>query len=368
MMRARGSASMTGTAAITIIGSTQTTTGGSGGGVTQVASLPPTCTTGTSAPVQLTVANGIYGAGIIYYCSATNTWTPTSQGSGAGPTMGWYLSPQCPPSNTSQCFYTYGDTQQAADCGWTTSNGVITCTGNHFTAADVGKSVMGFQTCNTDMTTAHASGNEIAPNAAMPTITTYNSPTSVTISATPANAMTIHAAFPPGGCLVWGHIDDSGFSALSTAVQAASQCPKVFLAAGNYLVTTPPGLMTGTNPPSCAVLGPSTGNPITAGFGNATLPVGFELEGRGVGPTQIFLSTNFPNGDSCQHVPNAVHYPSTHRSMFRNSQSWQVVGFCYQWGRTRRAHGIKRQNPWSLYVRGNPAKLVLLQLRSIRNH
>src|SRR5277367_2549660 len=46
----------------------------SGSGITQVASLPTTCTPATSGPVQLTTSP--YG---IYYCSATNVYSQPTQ-------------------------------------------------------------------------------------------------------------------------------------------------------------------------------------------------------------------------------------------------------------------------------------------------
>jgi hypothetical protein len=57
-----------------------------GGGLTQVSSLPATCTPSTTAPVQLTVASAGLPIGI-YVCTGTNTWTIDSS-VGPGPKYG----------------------------------------------------------------------------------------------------------------------------------------------------------------------------------------------------------------------------------------------------------------------------------------
>src|SRR5277367_5267842 len=76
----------------------------SGSSITPVASLPATCTPGTTSPVQITgsITVGVppitYGASTVFYCDSTNHFSPVSQGSGASPIMSFYLSNQCPPS------------------------------------------------------------------------------------------------------------------------------------------------------------------------------------------------------------------------------------------------------------------------------
>src|SRR5258708_34064317 len=81
-------------------------------------------------------------------------------------------------------------------------------------------------------------------------------------------------------------------------MQAANTCPKLFIAASNYVFSSPHFF---TNAPACAALGPGQGS-----FGTTALPAGFELEGRGTGPTTIYLNTNFPNGDACNHKATSL--------------------------------------------------------------
>jgi hypothetical protein len=107
--------------------------GGGGGSITSVSSLPATCTAGSSQPVQLTVAITVgnppipYGAGTVFYCDTTNHYSPVSQGSGASPVMGYYLSAQCPPSNQGYCFNTPANTQISNICNYTFGSAVVTC-------------------------------------------------------------------------------------------------------------------------------------------------------------------------------------------------------------------------------------------------
>ncbi len=84
-IRVRCSAYVSGTAAVTISTGLNTglqgPPGPGGGGITSVASLPATCTSGVTSPVQLSVAP--FG---LFYCSATNIWTQDN--SPAIPTRG----------------------------------------------------------------------------------------------------------------------------------------------------------------------------------------------------------------------------------------------------------------------------------------
>lgn len=102
-----------------------------GGGISPVSSLPATCTPGTSSQVAISVSitvGGItYGAGTVFYCDSLNHYSPVSQGSGASPIIGYYLSPQCPPSNAALCFNTPANTQQSNLCTYTNTSAVVTC-------------------------------------------------------------------------------------------------------------------------------------------------------------------------------------------------------------------------------------------------
>lgn len=289
--------------------------GGSGGGISSVSSLPGTCTSGTSANVQLSasiIAGGItYGPSTEFYCDSTNHYSPVSQGSGASPIMGFYLSPQCPPSNAGNCFNTPADTQQANDCASASGTPDINCSTSHFVSTDcvggsgctgtgTSKRAMFFQTCMASVNLAANSNNgPFRTDATTLSIATFISATHVTLSANAQTTVTVSGGFPQGGCFVWGHPDDAGAESMNTAMQAAPYCPKGFLAAANYFFTTMHWFV---NPPACAVLGASGG--INAG--NVVYAAGFELEGRGRGNTVIYLPPTFPESGTCNHGLSGV--------------------------------------------------------------
>jgi len=107
----------------------------SGGGITSVASLPATCTPGTTQNVQINQAITIgspsitYTAGTEFYCTAPNSWSPVSQGSGAAPNLGFYLCGQvgCPQSNAANIFFTPADTQICSLGTYTGGQTTVTC-------------------------------------------------------------------------------------------------------------------------------------------------------------------------------------------------------------------------------------------------
>src|SRR5690242_7077063 len=125
-----------------VSGSTCTTWAGTGGGggITQGATLPATCTPSSTGPFQVTAATTYgsvaIGPGTVFYCDSTNHWTPVALGSGAGPVVGWYLGPQCPTSNTGQCFFTLANTQVDNTCSWASTGPTITCSDGPFVAGD----------------------------------------------------------------------------------------------------------------------------------------------------------------------------------------------------------------------------------------
>ena len=213
-------------------------------------------------------------------------------GSGASPVMGFYLSSVCPAANTGQCYYTPADTQIVNTCGWTTANSTVTCTGSPFVAADVGKAAYGWANCQayvgnigTNAITTPTTG------AAHLTISGYTDANNVTLSSNPANTQS-----GTTGCFIWGHPDDTGAAAMDSAAQAAPYCAKVFLASANFMFIVPHFY---TNPTACAAQG--TSYPNVPGLGNVFYSAGYEIEGRGVGPTVVYLTPGFPETGSCNH-------------------------------------------------------------------
>jgi hypothetical protein len=258
----------------------------SGSGITQVASLPGTCTAGSQ--YQITGTNNYF------ICGPANTFTQVALGAQtSAPPMGFYYTNQCPIANTAFCFYTPSDTQQAVTCSWTTSSATITCTSGPFVPTDVGKRFYGYVSCNafTGNLVSNASSGAITTGTAY-TIATYISATQVTLSANPANAVSLAAGV--GGCGIWGHLDDTGAAALSAAVAASTTCPKVFFAAAYYMFSTPPSFMA-SQPPACAI----TGGVYGGSLGNLFYAYGYDVEGRGVAVTQIFLTPGFPETGAC---------------------------------------------------------------------
>lgn len=251
--------------------------------------------------------------------------------SNAAPNMGFYLGNACQQANTNQCFFTTADLQQFNDGSWTNASTTITFASPHFGPGQalvnpLGMSVMGFQTCAADMTSAHASGGEIAPNAVPPTVIGFTA-TTLTISAIPVNSQALHTTFPVGGCVTVAHIDDAAAALMWTALNASAQCQRAFLQAANYFVTKPPQFLW-DNPLACQNIGPELGGPAgNPGLGTTTLPAGYEVEGRGTGATAIYLSTNFPNLDPCNHKPT----PSVALTPFQNGGACFVIPVMGGW-------------------------------------
>jgi hypothetical protein len=211
----------------------------------------------------------------------------------ASPAKAFYLYPSCLSANTGQCFQSPGNTQQVADCGWTVGPpSVVTCTGSHFTSADVGKRAFGYKTCDASVNLAANSNNLPMTTTTPLTIATFNSATSVTLSGAAVNAVTISGSFPKGGCFIWGNPDDSGAVLMDAAMQASLVCPKAELGNANYMFTTYHFV---ANPPACANLGTSGG--INAG--NIVYSSGFTLTGAGAGTTNFFLTPGFPETGTC---------------------------------------------------------------------
>src|SRR5271163_1396160 len=108
---------------------------------------------------------GAYGPG----CSSSSG-SGGGVGAGAAPIVADYLSSACPVANTSRCYFTFADTKEDDTCSWTTTT-TITCADGPFLPADVGKNIMGGQSCGADGTSGDY-GGMIATTTAV-TIATY---------------------------------------------------------------------------------------------------------------------------------------------------------------------------------------------------
>lgn len=179
-----------------------TALGGGSGGITSVTSLPATCTPGTTTPVQ--ISSSPFG---IYYCTATNTWTADNPSSSVSPTA----------------FGGKFDVKFIYDAAFTNNNATVTCPQNDCSfqcpggvypctsattgcstpsfSCDVGKIIFG--TADTNIGSSVGTGLVTAQN----TISTVNSASSVTMSATATATCTVGS---PNICdLAWGSQDDT---------------------------------------------------------------------------------------------------------------------------------------------------------------
>jgi hypothetical protein len=182
-----------------------------------------------------------------------------------------YISISC--GTQTNCFISPLDTKQDVTCSWTKSTTTLTCSDSPFTAADVGKNIVGFDTCKT--TLAILAVNSIG--ARPTTITALTGPTQVTLSAVPTAAQGAAT-----GCIFYGHPDDMAFAAADAAAVAAKTCPKVQMSAGIAWLVEPHFY---TITPACSI------DPKFSGISYLTW--GFELAGQGPSVTTLFLPPYF---------------------------------------------------------------------------
>jgi hypothetical protein len=206
------------------------------------------------------------------------------------------LSNFCPPGNTGNCFYTPANTQVDNTASWTTSNGIITITSGRFTAADVGKTAWGYSSAAAFSGNAGCNPFQLQPTSSYITLThvtisSFTDSNHVVVSSTPAVASTNATS-----CFIWGTPDDTAATALETAYDASTSCPKITMEAGFYMFTT---MHFNSQPTACANLGEIFPNSASNAFGNVWLAIGVELEGRGVGPTKWFIPPDFPETGTC---------------------------------------------------------------------
>jgi hypothetical protein len=221
----------------------------------------------------------------------SNSASSGGVGAGAAPVIGFYLSNNCPVADTSSCYYTPANAQQANDCSYTISTALVTCATAHFFTTDVNKRIMGYKTCSAFSAISSNNNNDPITTGAQLTIATYNSPTSITMSGNASQTVSGNVA-----CVIWASPDDSGASAMDTAMQAALQCPRGHLANAYYWFNVPHFF---TNPTACKNLGPTY--PAAAGAGNMFYAAGFEWDGRGPGTAVIFIPPGFPETGTCNN-------------------------------------------------------------------
>ena len=161
-----------------------------------------------------------------------------------------------------------------------------------FISGDVGKRMFGYGSCAAFINLSANSNNApMTTNTTPLTVATFVSSTQVTLSGNPVNSVASN------GCVIWGHPDDAGAAQMSTAMAAANYCVKGFLANANYMFTTIPGFLA-NNTNACSVLGASYPNSGT--LANIFWTTGQDIEGRGRGPTTIYLTPGFPeSGSGC---------------------------------------------------------------------
>lgn len=216
----------------------------------------------------------------------TSSSSGSGTGAGAQPILGITLSPNCPAGNTGYCFQTSANTQINQSCSWSNASTTITCPANTFTAADAGKTAWGFQTTNPFL--SQPAGGSIT--ATHVTISTFTDNAHVVISATPANTCASNCSF------IWGTPDDAAAVLVDAAMASAQTipfCPRIMLAAANYMFTTPHFT---AQPAACAPTPPLAQG---GSLANLFYSAGFELEGRGADATILWIPPDFPESGSC---------------------------------------------------------------------
>jgi len=265
-------------------------------------------------PMTMLAQSGVGGGGQSNVSGGSGGSSTGTVGYGAAPGMRFYFSPNCPPANVGNCFYTPANTQQAIDANWTTGSTTVTTVGNHFCnggtypctlyngqVTDVGKQIGGYTNCNAfnSLMSSTANSGAMTTNASnistVYTITAVNAANSITVSANPQNANGVANA----GCIYWGNPDDSYAVTLDAALALSPTCPRVSLISANYLFAEPHFF---TNPNACLHL--PMQNP--GGQGNIFYSGGFSLEGVDNGATIFWLTPGFPeNNLACPNGPSS---------------------------------------------------------------
>lgn len=210
-LRVRCSTYVSGTVNATLYSGAGSIRSGSGGGISQVSSLPASCTPSTTAPVQLTVAP--FG---LYICTATNVWTTdlafggnSVNGGSFGILANWRV------------------TAVGSEFTVTSGSAIVTCTTCAFTAADVGKQIFATTWAGNDVT--YGTAVRAVP-ATVTTIFSFQSATQVTMSQNAvANAGTTNTN---NGALAYGTDDTAAWHAAKVAAYDGFNCLSLIVPGG----------------------------------------------------------------------------------------------------------------------------------------
>jgi hypothetical protein len=254
-----------------LLGQGQNFPSGGSGGLTQVASLPATCTTGTQYQITST--------GATYTCGPTNVFI-SNVNPEAGNLNVVFMSPNCPQPSATNCIYSPISTTEIDD--GTVTNGQTTissagqakwCNGSTVPCATgqpstVGMRIWAFPTCYAGNLSTYTA---IIGSATATTVASVQSATALTMSiaATGTQANT--------ACVIVGNPDDTGQSNAETAMLAALKCPKLVYSSGNVMWTS---WHLQINPNTCLR------NPQVPS--NSWMGGGMEVSGQGTGITQIY--------------------------------------------------------------------------------
>lgn len=257
------------------------------------ASSTVTCRTqmrDTTAAVLSNVATYTFPANVVASWAIGNSITITAF-SGGDAFFNQTCSITAVGTNSVSCALVHADANSTVGFP-----GIVTNTSaGPFTAFDAGtgnpngaKRIFGYQSCQADSGGGLATNNNQSMTNGVLTISAFVSSLQVTLSSTATNSSGANT-----GCVIWGNPDDAGAAAMDTAMLSATQCPRAHLAAAYYMVTKPYFYK---QPFACQALPSLIGSPLLA---NLIYAGGFELDGRGVGTTVIYLTPSFPETGSC---------------------------------------------------------------------
>lgn len=222
-------------------------------------------------------------------------------GNGAAPAIAIYVSSFCPATDPDAiCIQTFGDTVQIQDASWSSAGTTLTTNSTVLTAAVVGMSIMGWQTCATDQTSATTGSGQLSSTALL-TINSFTDSHHVVLSTTPGATTTFSGSNPQGGCAIYGHLDETAFSAVDTLLASSTLkvCPQIIFTNSGYFLTNPHLF---TNPLACQSIGPGIGQ----NYGNTILAAGMHVEARGPGAATFYIAPSFPNGNACTNSGGTV--------------------------------------------------------------
>ena len=199
------------------------TTWAAGGGITSVTVLPATCTPGTTAPVQLTVAPFD-----IYYCIATNTWARAGTSSNGSTILATNPKYNLPATGYYSCVANYSNVS--------TTLTIDTTVDQPFTAAMVGWQI--FLTNGPCQGSNGGGAGQVSHFNG--TIAAFTDSSHVVLSGTPSGSCAGKQTAPILSCRAYWVPADSAV-ALNSAwadATAARGCPTLVLPGGVYKFNT----------------------------------------------------------------------------------------------------------------------------------